>query len=322
MHPGQRKVLESPARFKTVACGRRWGKTLLGACISLTVGMRGGLAWWVAPDFPRAKVGWRMMLALTRQMPGVTIHRGEAIIELPGGGWVQLKSAVNPDSLRGEGLDHVTIDECADVAELAWTDALRPALSDKKGGALFIGTPKGRNWFHGLYRKGVVGDDPEWQSFQMPTSTNPHIPRSELRQAERDLPSRTWRQEYLAEFVTFAGRVYETFDPDGPHVFRGHVDRGRYAKGFWGGIDFGFRNPTAIVVAGEDRDHGVDIVDERYQRRLKSEEVVTLVRELDQKWGVRQWWADPADPQQIADLQQAGINVMAAPRGAWAQAKP
>lgn len=299
-----------------LACGRRWGKTLLGACLCLAKALEGGTVWWVAPDFPRARIAWRMMEKLSAQIPGAIIHRGEAIIVMPGGGYVQLKSAVNPDSLRGEGLHLVVLDECADIAEVAWTEALRPALSDFRGQALFIGTPKGRNWFYYLWQAARTLED--WESFQMPTSSNPHIPRRELASAEQELPRRTWQQEYLAKFVTFEGRVYEVFDPDGPWVFN-VMPEGPYKEHF-GGIDFGFRNPTAMVVGGEDHDGRIDVVDEVYGTRLGNQDVVDLCRQMTDRYKVRQWWADPAQPAMIKDLQDAGLPVEACPRSSGGQA--
>jgi hypothetical protein len=91
---------------------------------------------------------------------------------LPGGGTVQVRSADNPDALRGEGLDFVVVDECAYVAEAAWQEALRPALSDRLGRAMFISTPAGRNWFWRHYQRGLEGGD--WQSWSFPTSDNLH----------------------------------------------------------------------------------------------------------------------------------------------------
>lgn len=274
--------------------------------------MEGGRVWWIAPDYPRAKIGWRMIDEITAAVPGRSMRKMEQMILFPGGGWVQLKSAVNPDALRGEGLDLVVIDETADVQRTVWHDAVRPALSDRRGDALIIGTPKGRgNLFYELYLKGI--HDAEWGSFQMPTWTNPFIPKSEIEQAKLDMPLRTFRQEYGAEFVSFEGRVYENFDPEGVMVFDHGLNMQDYHSR-WGGIDFGFRNPTAIVVGGETGDGVVDIIDEHYERRLKPAEIVSIVMEMQAKYNVRQWWADPADPKQIQELYDAGINVEHAPR--------
>ena len=143
----------SRARFKVLAAGRRWGKSSLGVILALRTGLEGGRAWWVAPTYPIAQLGWRVLKQLSRKIPGVEIREDDRIVRLPGGGEIQVKSADNPDSLRGAGLDGVVLDEAAYVKEEAWTESLRPALADRQGWALFISTPNGLNWFHRLYER-------------------------------------------------------------------------------------------------------------------------------------------------------------------------
>ena len=204
LHDRQKEVAESPARFKVVAAGRRFGKSRLGSVLCVAEALRGGQAWWVAPSYPIATVGWRMIKRLSGRIPGVSIKEGEHTVEFPGGGEVRVRSADNPDSLRGDGLDLVVLDECAFIKREAWTEALRPALSDRQGKALFISTPKGRNHFWELYQRGVRQEE-GWQSFTFPTNTNPFMMQCEIAAAERDLPEMIFRQEYLAEFVDDSG---------------------------------------------------------------------------------------------------------------------
>jgi len=207
LHDGQNKVRHHPARFRVVAAGRRWRKTSLGVLLCTEVALRGGRAWWVAPTFPMASIGWRMQRKIVRQIPGVQKSESERRMTLPGGGWVQVKSAHDPDSLRGEGLDLVVFDECAFARERAWSEALRPALSDRQGKALFISTPKGRNWFWRLWQRGQ-GDNAEWRSWQFPTASNPYIDAAEIEAAQASLPERIFRQEYEAQFLEDAGSVF------------------------------------------------------------------------------------------------------------------
>jgi len=166
----------------------------------------GGRAWWVAPSYKVAAVGWRLIRSLALQIAGATVRDGDMLATFPGGGTVQVRSADNPDSLRGEGLDFVVVDECAYVAEEAWQEALRPALSDRLGRAMFISTPSGRNWFWRYFQKGLQGG--EWQSWSFPTSDNPYILPSEIEAARGDLPEMIFRQEYLAEFLEGEGAVF------------------------------------------------------------------------------------------------------------------
>ena len=178
-----------------------------------------------------------MIRRLSLQIPGADIRRGDLQVLFPGGGEVSIRSADNPDSLRGEGLDLLVMDECAFVQEQAWSEALRPALSDREGRAVFISTPKGRNWFWRLWQRGLDGDD-AWISWQLPTSDNPFIKPEEIEAARHELPELTFRQEYLAEFLEHEGAVFRNIkscinapaskpeDHAGHHVVAG-VDWGK-----------------------------------------------------------------------------------------------
>lgn len=206
-HPGQLEVHNSDARFKVLSAGRRWGKTRLGVNECLDAASKGGRAWWVSPSYKTSEVGWRPLRQIARRIPNAEVRLVDRMVTLPGGGFVAVRSADNPDSLRGEGLDFVVMDECAFMQREAWTEAIRPALSDRLGKALFISTPKGRNWFWENYQRGINGEE-GWQSWTFPTSSNPYIEASEIEAAKRDLPELIFRQEYLAEFVDDSGGVF------------------------------------------------------------------------------------------------------------------
>ena len=181
---------------------------MLGTALCLQTASNGGRAWWVAPSYKMAAVGWRGISRLAEQIPGTRIGQVDKIIELPNRGTVQVRSADDPQSLRGEGLNFAVLDECAFMREQTWTEALRPALSDRLGGAMFISTPKGQNWFWRLYQRGQDHLDGEWASWQLPTSDNPFIAASEIEAARRDMPERIYAQEYLAQFLDDAGGVF------------------------------------------------------------------------------------------------------------------
>jgi phage terminase large subunit-like protein len=227
-HAGQLEVHNSDARFKVLSAGRRWGKTRLGVNECLDVAAQGGRAWWVSPSYKTSEVGWRPLRQIARKISGAEIRLVDRVVNFPGGGFVAVRSADNPDSLRGEGLDFVVMDECAFMQKEAWTEAIRPALSDRQGKALFISTPKGRNWFWEIYQRGLQGDE-GWQSWQFPTAANPFIQASEIEAARRDLPEIIFRQEYLAEFVDDQGGVFRrvqeaaVLDPKEPQAGRQYI---------------------------------------------------------------------------------------------------
>lgn len=206
-HKGQALVHNDPARFKVLACGRRWGKTRLGVNECIQVAAAGGRAWWVAPTYRMTEVGWRPLRQLATRL-GWQVRLGDRQVLVPNGGEVSIRSADNYDTLRGEGLDYVVLDECAFIAEAAWTEALRPALSDRLGRAMFISTPAGRNWFWRYWELGQDMSQNEWRSWRFPTSANPFIRPSEIEAARQTMPERTFLQEYMAEFLEDGGGVF------------------------------------------------------------------------------------------------------------------
>lgn len=245
LHAGQMEVWNAMERFTALACGRRWGKTRLASTKCVAVALKGGRSWWVAPSYKMGAVGWRLIKHLASQVPGVRKSEMERLIEFPTGGSVQVRSADDPDSLRGEGLDFAALDECAYMRESTWAEVLRPALSDREGSALFISTPKGRNWFWRLYTKNDTGHT----HFSYPTSTNPHIRAEEIEQAQATLPDRIFRQEYLAEFIEDAGSVFRnvaklsTLTP---------LERPIDGRSYFAGVDWGKHNDFTVISVFDD----------------------------------------------------------------------
>lgn len=203
----QMEIHDNKSRFRVVACGRRFGKTYLGALECFEVAIKGGRAWWIAPTYKMAEVGWRPMLKTAMQLDDVDIRLVDRLLTFPGGGTIAVRSADDPDKLRGESLDLAVFDEAAYTKREAWTHAIRPALTDRQGMALFFSTPRGRNWFWELHQLGKRGEE-GWASFQYPTSDNPLMPVKEIKTAKDILPEIIFRQEYLAEFIDDQGGVF------------------------------------------------------------------------------------------------------------------
>ena len=180
-HPGQAQVRDVRARFKVIACGRRWGKTELGKTTMLMSAIGQGMrCWWLSPTRLMASQTWRDFKADTRHLPGARISDTERRIDV-GGGMIAVRSAHQPDNLRGEGLDLAVLDEAAFMDRRVWSEIVRPMLATTQGSAMMLSTPFGRNWFYELFSR---GRDPnfqsEWQSFQFGADANPNIPRAEL----------------------------------------------------------------------------------------------------------------------------------------------
>ncbi|MBZ0306096.1 MAG: hypothetical protein K8I82_08525, partial [Anaerolineae bacterium] len=207
-HPGQWVILNHPGRFRVVACGRRFGKTELGkleVVLSL-LEKRNATLWWVSPTYKMALEVWNS-LAAQLAPTAEKIDRANYGILLPGSRSVSIRSAHDPEKLRGVGLDFLVIDEAAFCEPEVW-QVLRPALADKLGRALFLSTPRGRNWFWQLYSKGLDPLENEWVSWQMPTRANLLIPASEISAARRDMPERMYQQEFEALFLEDYGVVF------------------------------------------------------------------------------------------------------------------
>lgn len=211
----QETIANDTHRFRVVVAGRRFGKTHL-SIRELCKHARepNKEVWYIAPTYRQAKqIVWRKLKNKLQDLNWTKkVNESELTILLKNNSVISLKGADNADSLRGVGLDFMVMDEFADVDEQAWTEVLRPTLADKQGRALFIGTPKGiGNWAHDLYTM-PIEQPSTWASFQYTTIDGGNVKAEEIEAAKRDLDERTFRQEFLATFETYSGRIYYAFD--------------------------------------------------------------------------------------------------------------
>jgi len=213
--PAQQEVSNSKSRFIISACGRRWGKSFLGinevAKRARNPNQRIAI---VAPTYRQVKgVFWDELKNRLRAVNWVKkINESDLCITLINNSRIFLRSSDNFDSLRGMSYHYLVLDECADINPEAWFSCLRPTISDTQGDALFIGSPKGRNWFWDLWVNAKNSD--EWESFQYTTLQGGNVPPEEIAQARLDLDARTFEQEYEAQFVTWSQTVYYGFTDD------------------------------------------------------------------------------------------------------------
>lgn len=237
LHSGQAQVEREARRFNVVNCGRRWGKTKYGGRKLIEPALAGRPVGWFSPTYKMLAEVWR---EVAQRVAPITKSRNaqEHRIELITGGLIEMWSLENFDSIRGRRYQRVIIDEAAMVPALgeAWQAVIRPTLTDFRGDAFFLSTPKGRNFFWQCYQRGQDPLQPDWASWQMPTSSNPYIDPREIEAARRELPERTFAQEYLAIFLEDAGGVFRKvaqaaiWRPEGPkagHVYIIGVDWGK-----------------------------------------------------------------------------------------------
>lgn len=199
-HNGQQQVLQSNARFKVLLCGRRWGKTLVAQIIAIQRMLKGERIAYVTPTFDLSKNFFNELLKVLPQAIIKTDNKTELFIELITGGSIKFFSGESLERFRGYKFHYVIVDEAAFISDLkdAWNSAIRPTLSDYQGEALFISTPKGKEFFYSLYLKGLDTLEEEYESFHFASNTNPYFPPEEFEAARRSLPSFQWNQEYLA----------------------------------------------------------------------------------------------------------------------------
>jgi hypothetical protein len=210
--PLQKEIHKNFKRFNVLVCHRRFGKTVLSINkLIRTVAecnkpnARGS---YIAPLFNQAKtVAWDYLKHFTRSIPGVKINESELRVDLPGGKRISLYGADNPDRLRGLYHDDVVLDEYADMSPRIWSEVIRPSLSDRKGSATFIGTPKGRNQFYEIYD--LACRDPEWYAALYKASETAIIEPEELADARKSMSDEQYAQEFECSFqAALVGAYY------------------------------------------------------------------------------------------------------------------
>jgi phage terminase large subunit-like protein len=209
LHPAQQRIKDGAARFNVLACGRRFGKTTMIVDLLAETSISGYPACYFAPTYKMMSEVWREMSTTLRPIAS-RVSAQERRIELITGGVVDMWSLDTPNAARGRKYKRVAVDEAGMVKDLqtAWEQVIRPTLADYEGDAWFPGTPKGRNFFHTMFRWGQDETRPDWRSWQLPTIANPHIKPSEIEAMRREMPERSFAQEIEATFLEDGGAVF------------------------------------------------------------------------------------------------------------------
>jgi hypothetical protein len=207
LHEGQLRVVEEAKRFNVLCCGRRWGKSELAIDILCDTALDGLPLGYFTPTYKLLDGVYNECLSILE--PVIVRKNEHKFIEVTGGGRIEFWSMENELAGRSRKYKKVVVDECAFTKNLwkIWTESIRPTLTDLKGGAWFMSTPKGRNDFYDLFLKGK-NNEPGWASWQMSTYTNPYMDKTEIDEAKKDLPEVAFRQEYLAEFAENAANPF------------------------------------------------------------------------------------------------------------------
>ena len=310
-HYGQAKLhypTKETARFFVMVCGRRFGKTTASAMeATYYASQPNKRIWLVGLSYDKADLMFREIwqkMVIGKANDIIRASEKDRIIKFKWGTTVEAKSADNPDSLVGEGLDLLIVDEAAKVKRKIWDMYLSPTLSDRKGKGIFITTPEGFNWIYDLFLLGQ--QDELWESHQAPSWDNHFaFPESKsdqfLLERKRNMSKEVYDQEYGAQFTSFAGRVYP---------FDRMLDVGSYPYNkdlpTFCSIDFGFRMPAVgwFQVYRQGGLHHINMIDEIiHQTNVKTDELALKIKE--KPYHVLKYYGDPAG---LQSQSQSGLG--------------
>ena len=205
----QSEVMEDSSRFKVIAAGRRTGKTHLAAISLILKALDGkdGKVFYVAPTQGQARdTMWHTIFDIANDIIERS-HINNLEITLSGGNTIYLKGADRPDSLRGVSLKHLVLDEYAFMKPDVFESILRPALADRKGSLIAIGTPEGRNHFYDMFQGASTWDN--WSQFHFTSFDNPLVDKAEIEHARSTLPAWAFQQEFMASFDARTGGIFD-----------------------------------------------------------------------------------------------------------------
>jgi len=370
-HNAQLRVMEDQSRMKVLPCGRRLGKSNMEAhelipYVFLAKQRANWLKaegkrmeyWIVGPEYADSEKAFRVFydkcskLGMPFDRPGTyySIQTGDMVVSLWDGAFIlQGKSENRPNSLVGEALSGVILDEAAKMKQNTWDQLLRPTLADFGGWAIFTSTPEGKNWFHKLYMDSIQPNNQGWNGFRIPSWENPHVFKTptvdadvkrmmqimnehpelssfeiirqeqltidhEIAQMANDLTIPMFQQEVAADFTDFVGKVFKEFDEE-THT---RLIRFNPAWETVAAVDYGYRNPSVWLLIQIGPWGEINVVDELYQDNLAPEEFAhEILRRGLLPDSCTEFFPDPASPGDTATLtnvfRKAGKRVQAKP---------
>lgn len=309
--PAQAKIATCMSRFRVVNIGRRGGKTTLaveeikGKAVSKPTRIA-----YIAPTYQQARdIAWE---TLKKELQGAVKNINDSRLEIKtktlqgGESLIILRGWESIETMRGQAFDFLVIDEVAMMRNFwtSWQEVLRPTLTDTRGEALFISTPKGFNHFYDLYNLNLTNKD--WTSFHFTTYDNPNIPVEEIESAKREITPERFQQEYLAAFAKTQGLVYKEFQRE-KHLYESLPEKS-FTK--LGGVDFGYVNPAAVLEVFYD---GEDFyVDNEWYKTQRTE---VQIAEYVAGCNFNAVYPDPESPSAIRELMNKGVNIREVVKG-------
>lgn len=258
-YPLQREIIDhldgkiknkngEPYRFFVAALGRQSGKSWLARYTLLDRAVnRRQTCMWIAPAITSARNHWNKLVDLIKKsgIPTVRISQAAKEILFHGGGSISVRSALEPDNLRGDSLDYAVLDEAAFFrdGEYVWWQVVLPMLTATRGVALFTTTPNGRNWLYQLFKNGKDGKNDYYKSWNVPSTASPYQDLKLLEDLKRTMPTLKWREEFLAEFLADGGGVFSGLEQAAVAAFTGMPEIGH---SYVAAIDFGWSNDNNV----------------------------------------------------------------------------
>jgi len=324
----QRLFHQSKARFRCAVCGRRTGKTTMAANDRSTELMKPNqLGWIIGPTYDMAAKEFRVMwdnlmigmglLNDKRVKKNFNVKQGDMYIEMPWGSRVECRSASHPETLVGEGLNWVIMSEAAKQHEETWQKYIRPALSDKRGGADFVTTPEGKNWLYKLWQLGR-GQNESYESWRFPSWVNREVypggrQDEEIKLMEETTMYEWFLQEIAAEFTAVVGRIFGEFNDEDNVLRKGWEFRPEWPN--YIAFDWGFTAPLAAVEFQVSPRDEIYVWREHYETNRTLEWHIAEIksRENPEGYHLDMAFGDAADPEAVDYVNQHLTTCMADP---------
>ena len=295
-------------RFVVAALSRRQGKTYIANIIGQLVALVPGTNVLImSPNYSLSQISFDLQRNLIKHFD-LEVARDNAkdkVIELTNGSTIRMGSVNQVDSTVGRSYDLIIFDEAAlgEGGKDAFNVALRPTLDKPTSKCIFISTPRGRNnWFSEFYQRGFNDEYPNWVSIRATYHENPRVSASDIAEAKAGMSKAEFNQEYLADFNTFEGQVWN-FNYEECVADLEEFDVSKFD--IFAGLDVGYRDPTAFCVIAYDWDsRNYYVLDEYLEAEKTTEQHAKEIQKLIDKWDIDAIYIDSAAQQMRFDLAQ------------------
>ena len=295
-------------RFVVAALSRRQGKTYIANIIGQLVALVPSTNVLImSPNYSLSQISFDLQRSLIKHFD-LEVARDNAkdkVIELTNGSTIRMGSVNQVDSTVGRSYDLIIFDEAAlgDGGMDAFNVALRPTLDKPNSKCIFISTPRGRNnWFSEFYQRGFNDEYPNWASIRATYHENPRVSQADINEARKGMSKAEFNQEYLADFNTFEGQVWN-FNYEECVANLEEFDGSR--MDIFAGLDVGYRDPTAFCVIGYDWDaEKYYVLDEYMEAEKTTEQHAEVIQQMIDKWDIDAIYIDSAAQQMRFDLAQ------------------